>query len=93
MGGAGDAPRDAMSRARHKAEELRTRKDEVENLWEEEEEQRLAEVRLDADDGEGHACYVAERVAGKRTGGIPTTKPAFVRSPTEHTAGRTSYDT
>lgn len=87
------APRDTVPWARHQTEQLRARQDKVEDLGEEEQEQRLGVVRLNSYDCEGHACYVAERVAGKRTGGIPATKPAFVRSPTEHTAGRTSYDT
>ena len=60
-----------MSRTRNEPEELWAREHEVEDLREEEEQERLAEVRLDPDDGERHARDVAQRVAWERAGGVP----------------------
>lgn len=54
-----------MSRARYESKDLRTRKYEVEDLWYEEEKERLGEVGDDGDAGEGHAGKVAERIAWK----------------------------
>jgi len=52
-------------------EELRNGKDEVEDLWHEEEKHRLAEVTEDSDDGERHASKVAKCVADKHSSWIP----------------------
>ena len=50
---------------------MRTGENKVEYLRKEEEEKRLGKVRLDAHNRECHARHVAERIAGKRTRGIP----------------------
>jgi len=52
-------------------EELRNGKDEVEDLWHEEEKHRLAEVTENCDDGERHASKVAKCVADKHSSWIP----------------------
>ena len=60
-----------MPRTRHQPKELRARQDKVEDLREEEQEERLAEVRLDPDDSECHARDVAEGVAREGAGWVP----------------------
>lgn len=52
-------------------EELRAREEEVEDLRDEEEEDRLAEMPEYAHDRESHSAEVAERVSNECTGGIP----------------------
>ena len=60
-----------MTRTRDEAEQLRARQDEVEDLRKEEEQERLGEVRLNADDGESHAGEIAERIAWECACGVP----------------------
>ncbi len=43
-----------MTRVGYESEELRTAEQEVEDLWDEEEQHRLAEVAQDADGGKDH---------------------------------------
>ena len=66
-----------MPRTWHQPKELRAREDEVEDLREEEQEERLAEVRLDPDDGERHARDVAEGVAGEGAGWVPVCQKSW----------------
>ena len=61
----------SVARTRHKLEQLRHREQKVEYLRYEEEEEKLAEVSENADDGERHACKVAECVADKHLARIP----------------------
>ena len=42
-----------------KSEQLRTRKEKVEDLGEEKQQQRFGEVSLNPDDGEGHPGQIA----------------------------------
>ena len=71
VGGERDAPGHAVARAGDQPEELGAGQDEVEDLREEEEEEGLRIMCLDAHDGERHARHVAERVAGENTRGVP----------------------
>ena len=52
-------------------EQLWNRVEEVENLWHEKEEQRLAEVTEDGNNGQRHAAEVAEGVAREDRRRIP----------------------
>lgn len=65
-------PRDAVPWAGDEPEELRDTEDKVVDLGNEEKEQRLGEVRLNANNSEGHAGQVAERVSRERACGVPT---------------------
>lgn len=65
-------PGNTMPGTRYQPEKLRTREQEVEYLRDEEQQERLGEVGLDADHRKRHARDVAERIAGKRARGIPT---------------------
>jgi hypothetical protein len=62
-----------MSRAGNEAEQLRDREDEVEDLRDKKEEERLWEVGDDSDARESHAGEVAERVAGEGSRWVPET--------------------
>lgn len=53
------------------AEELGQRQREVDELGDEEEEDRLGEVAEDSGDRDGHPCNVGERVTDKHFGGAP----------------------
>jgi DNA-binding protein H-NS len=64
-------PRDAMSRTGHETEELRTREQEVENLRDEEQQERLREVSLNTDHGERHAGHIAKSVSGECSCRVP----------------------
>jgi len=64
-------PRQSMSGTRHEVEELRNGEDEVEDLWDEEEQHRLTEVAEDGDDSERHSGKVAVGVADKHSCWIP----------------------
>ncbi len=57
------------------AEELRGGVDEVEDLGDEEQEERLGEVAEDADDGEDHAREVAVGVSDEDARGVPVVAP------------------
>ena len=59
-----------MPRARNQVEKLGCRIYEVENLRDEQQEQCLAEVAEDADDGEDHAGKVAVCIADEDTGWV-----------------------
>lgn len=52
-----------MTRARNEAEQLRYRIDEVDNLWNKEQKNRLAEVTQDANHGERHPGQVVKCIA------------------------------
>ena len=54
-----------MARTGYNVEELRGRVDEVENLRDEQKDQRLAEVAHDADHSEDHASKVAVCITNK----------------------------
>ena len=60
-----------MTRAGDEAEELGAGEEEIEDLGEKEEEERLGEVAEDADNGKGHTTKVAERVAHECLGRVP----------------------
>ena len=57
---------------------MRAGKDKVEDLWNEEEQERLRKVGLNPNDSKGHSRDIAERIAGERTGGVPKRRPTFV---------------
>lgn len=61
-----------MPRAMDQVEQLRTRQEEVEDLGDEKEDERLRKMALNGDCREGHAGEIAECVARKRSCGIPT---------------------
>jgi hypothetical protein len=52
-------------------EQLRTREHKVEDLRDEEQDERLAEVALEGDSRKGHACEVAECVPWEGSGWVP----------------------
>jgi len=60
-----------MSGTRHKVKELWNREDEVEDLRDEKEQHRFAEMSEDCDDSKRHSSEVAVRVANKHAGWIP----------------------
>jgi len=60
-----------MSGTRHEVEELRDGEEEVEDLWYEEEQHRLAEVTEDSNNSERHPGKVAERVTNEHSCRIP----------------------
>ena len=60
-----------VARAENETEELGQRVQKIENLRNEQKEQRLAEVSKNADDGESHSHEVAKGVADKNGGGEP----------------------
>ena len=68
-------PRQPVPRTRDHAKQLRGRIDEVEDLRHEEQEERLAEVAHNADDGEDHACEIAVGVAYEDLGRVPIVRP------------------
>jgi len=70
--GVGVEPWNAVPRTRHEAEELRAREKEVENLWEEEQEQSLGKVSLNADDRKGHAGEVTEGIPRESSSWVPS---------------------
>ena len=59
-----------VPRTRNQVEELWTAVDEVDDLGDQEEEERFGEVRQDGDAGEGHAADVAVGVADEDAGGV-----------------------
>lgn len=59
-----------MARAGDDVEELGSRVDKVEDLGQEQEDERLAEMTLDADHDEDHAGKVAVGVSDKDVGGV-----------------------
>jgi len=69
--GAGVEAREAMAGAGDEAEDLGRRVDEVEDLGEQHQHQRLAEVAQDAHDDEDHAGEVAVRVAHEDARRVP----------------------
>lgn len=56
-----------MARAGHEVEQLRAGQEEVEDLRDEQQHERLAEMAQDSDDGEHHAREVAVCVPNKHT--------------------------
>lgn len=54
-----------MPWAWHKTEQLRTREDKIEYLRQEEQEQRLGEMRLNSHNRERHPCDIAQSVSGE----------------------------
>jgi hypothetical protein len=60
-----------MTRTRDQFEKLWHRKKKIEYLRYEEEKKSFAKVAEYSNDGECHACKVAERVADKNTARIP----------------------
>ena len=60
-----------MTRTVDEVEQLRARQHKVEDLRDEEQDERLGKVALDGDGGECHAGEVAEGVAWEGLGGIP----------------------
>lgn len=69
--GAGVELGQTVARAGDEAEDLWARVEEVEELGDEEEAERLGEVAEDADDGEDHAGEVAVSVADEDFGRVP----------------------
>lgn len=69
--GAGVELWEAVARAGDEAEDLGARVEEVEELGDEQEAERLGEVAEDADDGEDHAGEVAVGVADEDFGRVP----------------------
>ena len=63
--------REAMAWARHKFEELRNGIQEISKLGEEEEPEWFAQMTMNPDHGERHACEVAVRIANEDSGGEP----------------------
>ncbi len=76
-----DSPWHAMPRAGDQPKQLRAREHEVEYLRDEEQQERLGEMGLDAHDSESHSCHVAECVPGEGACGVPRPNQAKVRSP------------
>lgn len=68
-----------MAWAGNEAEDLGTRVEEVEELGDEQEAERLGEVAEDADDGEDHAGEVAVGVANKDLCRIPVVREQSYR--------------
>lgn len=60
-----------MARTRDDVEELRSRVDEVEDLWDEKKYQGFAEVTHDAYHGKDHSSKVAVCVSNEDLGGEP----------------------
>lgn len=66
----GIVPGQSVARAGDDVEQLGRRVDKVEDLGQQEEDERLAKVALDADDDKDHAGKVAVGVADKDVGGV-----------------------
>lgn len=60
-----------MTWARDEAKELWGGVDEVEHLWDEEQEQGLAEVTQDAHHSKSHASEIAESITHEHRGWVP----------------------
>lgn len=78
-----------MSRTWHESKQLRTTEQKVEDLGDEEEEERLRVVALDCDDSEGHAGKVAEGISRECPSRIPSRDDERDDLGSEN--GRTSY--
>ena len=76
-----------MSRTRDQPEKLGARQKEVENLWEEEEEESLGEMSLDADYGEGHPGEVTKGISWESSSRVPS-HTARRQSETAHPSTR-----
>ena len=74
---------ETVARTGDQAEELRGGVDEVEDLRDEEEEERFGEVAEDADDGEDHAGEVAVGVSDEDARGVPVVPPEGERDAEE----------
>jgi hypothetical protein len=61
----------SVSGARQELKQLRNRVQKVQDLWYEEHQQRLAEVRMDTNNSEGHAREVAVSVSHEYLRGEP----------------------
>ena len=68
-----------MPRTRNKSKYLRSRVDEVDNLWNKEQQHGFTKVTQDGDYSKGHPGKIAESVTNKNTGRIPA-KDDFPRS-------------
>jgi hypothetical protein len=55
-------------------EQLRTTKEEVENLRNEEQQKCFGEMPLNRNYSEGHSCEVAKRITNERSCRVPGTK-------------------
>ena len=64
-------PGQPVSGTRHKVEQLRNWEEKVEDLRDEKEQHRFAEVAEDCDNGEWHSGEIAECVADKHLCWIP----------------------
>lgn len=67
-------PGQPMARAGDDMEELRQGVEEVQHLWDKEEQHGFAEMPKDAHHSEGHASKIAEGVAHKHPGWVPAFK-------------------
>ena len=56
------------------AEYLRAAEDKVEDLWNEEEQERLRKVGLNPNDSKGHSRDIAERIAREYSRRIPASR-------------------
>lgn len=59
-----------MARTGDEMEQLRHRVQKIDDLWDEEKQNRFAKMPKDADHGECHARQIVERVADKHLRGI-----------------------
>lgn len=75
--------RQTMARARDDAEQLRRAVEEVDDLRDEQEQQRLGEVAKDGYDGEDHAGEVTVGVADEDAGWVPIVVPERERDANE----------
>jgi hypothetical protein len=58
-------PREAMTRTGHDLKELRDGVQEVEDLWNEQQEQSLTEVSMDSNNRKGHSSEVTKGISNK----------------------------
>lgn len=79
-----------MSWTSDETEQLGHAEYKVEDLGDEEQEQRLGEMRLDRDDRERHPGKVAKGVPYKGSSWVPVTNPVCQHSPTGNMVGRTN---